>query len=163
MNEQRFDPELLTRHLAKHGVNFVVVGGVAATLHGSPMLTGDVDIAYERTKENLRRLATALVEVHARLRGVEENLPFVPEVPTLEAGSNFTFETDLGNLDCLGWIDGIDSYKSLSRNAVTMRLGRSDVMVASIDDLILMKRAAARAKDRDAIRYLEAIKEVLER
>jgi hypothetical protein len=159
VTQRRFDPEKILELLVKHRVRFVLVGGVAATLHGSPVLTADVDVAYERTKTNLRRLASALDEVHARLRGIEEDLPFRADAQTLDAGSNFTFVTDIGNLDCLGWVEGIASFAQLSEHAATMRLGRHTVLVASIDDLIAMKRAAGRGKDREAVAYLEALKE----
>lgn len=159
MSERRFDPEKILELLVKHRVRFVLVGGVAATLHGSPVLTADVDVAYERTMSNLRRLASALDEVHARLRGIDEDLPFRADARTLEAGSNFTFVTDIGNVDCLGWVDGIASFSQLSDRAESMRLGRHTVLVASLDDLIAMKRTAGRGKDREAIAYLEGLKE----
>lgn len=162
MKDTRFQPERLIHLLVKHQVRFVVVGGVAATLHGSAMITGDVDVAYERKKENLARLADALREAHADLRGVEEDLPFSPDQPTLQAGTNFTFITDLGNLDCLGWIEGIASYEALASHAVVMRIGDDDVQVASLDDLIAMKQAAGRSKDRIAVLELDEIKKMRE-
>lgn len=160
MTEPRFDPAAVTLLLSRHRVHYVVIGGVAATLHGSPVLTGDVDIAYERTRENIERLAEALAEVHARLRGVDEDLPFKPDAATLMSGSNFTFVTDLGNVDCLGWVEGIKSYEALSQRAIVVELSGESVKVASIDDLIAMKRAAGREKDRIGISHLETIKEM---
>lgn len=160
MTEARFQPEHVIRLLSQHNVRFVLIGGVAATLHGSPLVTFDVDVAYERTKENLTRLADALAEVHARLRGVEEDLPFKPDAQTLEAGTSFTFITDLGSLDCLGWAAGAESFAELEAHAVAMQLGSERVLVASLDDLIAMKRAAGRPKDRVAVMELEAIKEM---
>lgn len=155
-----FDPERLLAVLGRHGVQFVVVGGTAAGLHGSPMGTFDLDVAYERSKQNLKRLADALAEIHARLRGIEEVLPFKPDPKTLEMGSNFTFSTDFGPLDCLGWVEGVSSYRSLLEHAVRMELGKIEVLVASIDDLISMKRAAGRPKDQDGVRYLEEIRKM---
>ncbi len=159
MSAPRFDPERLTRLLAKHKVRFVVIGGVAATLHGSPLSTGDVDVAYERTKANLVCLAAALGEVNARLRGIDEDLPFSADARTLEGGSNFTFVTDIGNLDCLGWSQGVASFEALADRAVAMNVSGQRILVASLDDLIAMKRAAGRTKDHLALVYLEAIKE----
>jgi hypothetical protein len=159
MNELVFDPEMLTKKLLEHGVDFVVIGGVAATLHGSPVVTTDLDIAYERTADNLDRLAAALQEINARLRGVEEHLPFVPDARTLKSGSNFAFSTDLGDLDCLGWAAGRTSYDELRRGAVEMRLGRHTILAASIDDLIAMKEAAGRDKDQYGVMHLRAVKQ----
>ena len=76
MSTPRYDPERILKKLLQHNVRFVVIGGVAAALHGSPMLTADVDISYERSPGNLERLGAALAEMNARLRGVEEDLPF---------------------------------------------------------------------------------------
>lgn len=157
MTETRYDPERLLLVLAKQGVRSVVIGGVAATLHGSAMVTADLDIAYERTRENLARLAAALEEIGARLRGIEDDLPFKPDARALEAGQNFTFVTRLGNLDCLGWTEGVASYEDLAERAVPMTIGRATVLVASLEDLIAMKRAAGRPKDRLAVMELEEI------
>jgi hypothetical protein len=157
----RYDPEQILRKLLEHQVEFVVIGGVAAALHGSPMLTADVDISYKRTSENLARLAAALAEMNARLRGIEEDLPFQPDARALKSGSNFTFTTDLGDLDVIGWPDGISSYDALVRAALPMRIGRQEVLVASIDDLIRMKRAAGRPKDVAGALALEEVKRQL--
>ena len=161
MNGPRYDPERILRRLLQHDVRFVVIGGVAAALHGSPMLTADVDISYERSPENLERLAAALAEVNARLRGIDEDLPFEPDARALKSGSNFTFATDLGDLDVIGWPDGISSYDELVSAAVPMRIGRQEVLVASIDDLIRMKRAAGRPKDIAGALALEEVKRQL--
>lgn len=83
-------------------VSFVVVGGYAATLQGSTYLTQDLDICYERTSENLQRLAGALAPLHPRLRGAPDGMPFVLDQHTLKQGMNFTLETDAGDLDLLG-------------------------------------------------------------
>jgi predicted nucleotidyltransferase len=157
----RYDPERTLKKLLQHHVKFVVIGGVAAALHGSPMLTADVDISYERSPGNLERLAAALAEMNARLRGIEEDLPFDADARALESGSNFTFATDLGDLDVIGWPDGISSYAELVRAAVPMRIGRQEVRVASIDDLIRMKRAAGRPKDIAGALALEEVKRQL--
>jgi hypothetical protein len=155
-----YEPDRILEHLARRGVKFVLVGGLAATLHGSPVITADVDIVYERSKENLQRLADVLTELNARLRGVDDELPFKPDVETLEAGQNFTFVTDIGNLDCLGWPDGIRDYEELRRDAVELKLGERTVLAASIDDLITMKSASNRPKDREGVMYLKELKEM---
>jgi hypothetical protein len=157
-----YEPELIVQKLAEHGVRFILIGGLAATIHGSPMITGDVDIAYERSHENLARLAKALREINARLRGVNEQVPFKLDAKTLQVGSNFTFETDLGNVDILGWTDGVSDYETLMSHAVESVLGGQPVKVASVDDLIRMKKASNRPKDREGVMHLEAVKEMTE-
>ena len=161
MNAPRYDPERILKKLLEHGVRFVVIGGVAAALQGSPMLTADVDVSYERSADNLERLARALGEMNARLRGIDEDLPFEFDARALRSGANFTFVTDLGDLDVIGWPDGISSYDELAREAVPMRIGGREVLVASIDDLIRMKRAAGRPKDVAGALALEEVKRQL--
>src|SRR2546430_14524783 len=85
-----------------HEVKFVVVGGVSGNLHGSTTLTEDIDIAYARDRQNLERLAAALRDLGATLRGAPKELPFKLDAATLRAGLNFTFSTRLGPLDCIG-------------------------------------------------------------
>jgi len=87
-------PKLLqiAEHLQRHGVEFMVIGGQAAVLHGSPVPTFDVDFCYRRTAENLQRLAQALQELHPTLRGAPPDLPFLLDAQSLALGANFTFK-----------------------------------------------------------------------
>src|SRR5687767_4492919 len=85
--------------LLAHGVEFMVIGGQAAVLHGSPLPTLDIDLCYRRTAENLERLARALQDLHPTLRGAPPDLPFRLDAQSLALGANFTFTTDLGPLD----------------------------------------------------------------
>src|SRR6266508_392331 len=94
VSEPPFDPLAGLRALVERGVRFVLIGGYAAALRGSPMITGDVDICHARDRENLARLAAALQGLRARLRGGPPDVPFLLEAPTLEAGDHFTFATD---------------------------------------------------------------------
>jgi hypothetical protein len=158
MGEQ-FSPLDMLRVLDRHGVAFVLIGGVAARLHGSPSLTGDVDVCYDRRRENLERLAEALKELQARLRGVDEDLPFRLDAGTLAAGSNFTFVTVAGALDVLGEPAGTRGYDELVANAERMDVGGVEVLVADLDDLIRMKLAAGRPKDRVEVEILGALRE----
>jgi hypothetical protein len=100
------DFESLLRLLARERVEFIIVGGAAATVHGSSRLTQDLDIVYRRTSENLRRLAEALSPYRPYLRGAPTGLPFRLDAETLQRGLNFTLVTDLGDLDLLGEITG---------------------------------------------------------
>jgi hypothetical protein len=160
---QLFDPERIFETLRRHEVRYVLIGGWAARLLGSPTVTVDIDIAYARDPENLTRLAGALRELGASLRGVDGTLTLRLDARTLAAGGNFTFTTDAGDLDILAEPAGAPDYEALERTAQPMDLAGSRILVASIDDLIAMKRAAGRPKDRIEIEVLGALREEMER
>ena len=149
--------------LAKYRVGFVIIGGVAAGLLGSSSLTGDLDICYERSRENMRALAGALVELGATLRGVEPGLPFQLDAKTLELGDSFTFQTMAGPLDILGTPSGTGGFADLIRKAEDLQLGEVSAKLASLDDLIRMKRAAGRPKDRIELEILGALRDEIDR
>ena len=88
-----YDPIAALATLQRYGVEFVVIGGVAARLWGSPTMTNDVDICYSRDRGNLQRLAAALEDLDARLRDVDDDVPFRLDSTTLANGQNFTFTT----------------------------------------------------------------------
>jgi hypothetical protein len=156
----KFDPTRALRVLQQHGVNFIVVGGMAATALGSPSITFDLDICYERSPSNHARLAEALRELHASLRGAPAGLPFLLDGRTITNGDSFTFDTDVGPLDCLGTPAGTKGYADLLCNASEVDFPDGLVVrVAALDDLLRMKRAAGRAKDRIQVEILEALKE----
>jgi hypothetical protein len=157
-----FDPLEALRTLLAHGVRFVLIGGYAAAIRGSPMMTGDVDICHARDDENLERLAAALRTLDAGLRGAASDVPFRLDVPTLKAGNHFTFATSAGALDCLGTPAGTEGFADLDRRATDEDLDGLVVRVASLDDLIRMKRAAGRPQDRIAIEWLTALRDELE-
>jgi hypothetical protein len=156
-----FDPLDALRRLRKAGVEFVLIGGVAARLHGSPTLTRDVDICYSRDRSNAERLAKLLTRLHAGLRGIEDEVPFMLDGRTLLAGANFTFTTDVGDLDVLAIPAGTDGYDELAATAQEIDLGGFTVLVATLDDLIRMKRAAGRPKDRAEVEILAALRDEL--
>lgn len=160
----RYDPFAALAALRRHGVRFVLIGGYAGRILGSPTLTNDVDICHDRARDNLERLAVALAELGARLRGVEDDVAFVLDAETLEKGQNFTFDTSAGALDVLALPAGSNGYEGLRANAVEMDLGEGLVVhVCHIDDLIRMKRASARPKDRIELEVLAALREERER
>ncbi|MEO7443536.1 MAG: hypothetical protein ABIW46_08400, partial [Acidimicrobiales bacterium] len=129
--------------LVRHGVRFVLIGGLSGRAHGSPTITNDTDVCYARDRPNLEALAEALVELGAHLRGVDDDVPFRLDALTLERGLNFTFETSAGALDIVGLPAGVAGYEELAANAVEMDLGvGTPVRVCALDDLIRMKRAA---------------------
>jgi hypothetical protein len=137
--------------LERHGVDFVIVGGVAGNAHGSALATFDLDIAYARDKANLRRMVAALREIRVTLRGAPADLPFQLDVRTLANGANFTFDSEFGSFDILGAIEGIRDYESLRADAVVAKIGGGEMRIASIDHLIAMKRKANRPKDQLAV------------
>jgi predicted nucleotidyltransferase len=144
--------------LRSHDVRYLLIGGVAMRCHGSRYLTDDLDLYYARDAENLGRLAEALAPFHPRLRGVTEDLPFRWDTRTLRSGLNFTLTTDAGALDLLGEVPGADSFKALWDRATEVELLGTPVRVASLDDLIAMKRAAGREKDRGHLLELERLR-----
>jgi hypothetical protein len=148
--------------LYRHGVEFIVLGGEAAVLHGSPLATFDTDLCYRRTTENLARLATALREVHPTLRGAPPGLPFRLDAESLALGANFTFETDLGPLDLLGWVEPIGTYEQLLPRVETIEIGSSILQVIGLDDLIAIKQHIRRPKDQAVLYQLLAIRRVRE-
>lgn len=156
-----FDPVAMLEVLQRHGVRFVLIGGVAARIHGSPSLTGDLDLCHARDSDNLTRLSAALVEMGARLRGVDDDVPFRLDARTLAAGQNFTFATERGALDVLALPAGIRGYDELAANAIIVDVGGLEVAVADLDDLIRMKLAAGRPKDRVEVEILGALREEL--
>ena len=156
-----FQPEQAIGQLGRHGVQYVLIGGLAAITHGSPLVTQDIDICYDRSPENLERLAAALGELHAALRGADPGLPFRLDATTLRKGDTFTFETDLGWLDVIGTPTGTAGYEDLARTALPVEIFGYRVLIASIDDLIRMKRAAGRPKDLIELEHLGALRHEL--
>ncbi|MBI3928477.1 MAG: hypothetical protein HY319_23245 [Armatimonadetes bacterium] len=151
----------LLEALTRHRVRMVVIGGVAMVLHGSSHLTRDLDIAYGRNDENLKALVEALAPYSPRLRGAPEDLPFRWDARTLKAGLNFTLATSVGDVDVLGDAPGAPPFEEMLAHALDVDLGAMKVPIASLDDLIRMKRAAGRPKDRLHIMELEALKRLL--
>lgn len=144
-------------HLASHEVDFVVVGGIAAVLHGSERNTFDLDLCPAQDRDNLDALGRALVEIDARLRGIEEDVPFVPDGRSLRGMQVLTLATSLGPLDVLARPDGSPPYRSLLGRAKTVEVGSASIRFASIEDLLSMKRAADRPKDREDVERLEGL------
>ncbi len=161
-DETKFHPGAALEALVEHRVRFVLIGGLAARLHGSPSITRDIDICYARDGSNLERLTAALVELHARLRGAPVDVSFLLDARTLEIGDAFTFDTDAGRLDILGTPSGTTGFDELNANAVEMRLDLMAIRVSAIDDLIRMKRAAGRPQDLKEVEILGALRDELE-
>ena len=143
-----FDPFPIIEALSDADVDFVLIGGLAGGAHGSAYPTYDIDVMYARDRQNLERIARVLRELGATLRGAPPDLPFLLDADTLENGANFTFSTNLGVLDLLAFPTGAPPYEKVRDAAETIEIGGRDVRVASLDDLIAMKEAAGRVKDK---------------
>lgn len=151
-----FRPTALIAALVGADVDFVVIGGVAVVVQASPRFTRDLDISYATDTANLEKLGTLLVALGARLRGGEDDLPFMPDPRTLRHTQMLTLTTRDGDLDLLVDPPGSPGYPALRRHADLIDLDGNSVRIASLEDLIAMKRAAGRPQDRLDIESLEA-------
>ena len=151
-----FRPTALIGALVRAGVDFVVIGGVAVVLQAMPRFTKDLDICYSTAQDNLDTLGGVLVALEARLRGIPETVPFVPDGRTLRQTQIMCLTTPVGDIDLLVDPDGAPPYNTLSRRADVMDLGGHGVRIASIEDMLSMKRAAGRPQDVVDIESLES-------
>ncbi|MGI8783658.1 MAG: hypothetical protein ACR2L2_08435 [Acidobacteriota bacterium] len=147
----------LLRLLTTSGVEFILVGGLAATVHGSARLTQDIDAVYNRSEENLLRLTAALAGQNPYPRGAPPGLPFQWNVVTIRRGLNFTLSTELGDLDLFGEIAGGGTYENLLAHIIQIRVFELEVLCLDLPCLIRVKRASGRPRDLEVVAELEAI------
>lgn len=152
-----FQPEHILDVLGRHGVELVVVGGLAAALHGVPYVTFDIDVTPEPSRQNLDRLSTALTELGARIRTQDEpeGLPFGHDGASLQAGKVWNLVTTFGDLDLTMSPSGTRGFDDVVQGSTEVRLGRSSTRIASLETVIRSKRAADRLKDRAVLPLLE--------
>lgn len=160
MDDTSFQPAEILGALERHGVRYVVIGGLAATLHGSPVTTTDADICPARDRDNLGRLANALNELQARIRSadVPGGLLFACDAAFLsriEVALNLT--TRFGDLDISIVPSGTNGFEDLNQEAVSISLMGHAVTVASLEDVIRSKEAANRPKDQAALPTLRLL------
>ena len=153
------DFEALIHGLDAEQVRYVLIGGFAGTVLGSPRVTVDLDVVYARDDDNLERLVHALSPLSPYLRGAPPGLPFVLDVPTLQRGLNFTLTTSAGDLDLLGEVVGGGGYDALVERSTTVRVFDRQIRVVTLPTLIALKRAAGRPKDLEAIAELETLRD----
>lgn len=153
------DPERLVRTLAAYRVAYVLVGALAARLQGMPRMTADADITPEASPQNLTRLASALTELGARVHtdSIPEGLVFDCSAATLARGRIWNLTTEAGRLDLVFEPDGTSGYEDLEPDAVRIEVFDLTILVASIPQMIRMKRASDRPQDRQDVIVLEDI------
>jgi hypothetical protein len=158
---REFRPGEILACLRRHDVDFVLIGGLAGMALGSALPSFDVDIAYARDRQNLERLANALAELGATLRGAPAGLPFQLDAKTLANGAMFTFDTPHGSFDILSDPSGAPPYDQLRAAGRDLEIAGVVVRVASIDHLIAMKESTGRDKDRYMAREYRTLSDEL--
>ena len=143
--------------LVDAGVDFAIIGGWAALLHGAASATNNLDVCYSRQPENLKRLAGALAPFHPRLRGLPGDLPFVWDAATLHNGTNFKLWTDFGGIDLLAEVSGLGGFEEVKASSILVHVFDRDVWTLDLPSLIKAKRAAGREKDLRALPELEGL------
>jgi hypothetical protein len=141
--------------LERHGVAYVVVGGVAAVLQGAPVTTFDIDTLVKVDAENADRLIAALAALEARFR--EHGKPIQPTREDILAGGHLLLMTNSGPLDVLGFIGQAKRYEDVADAVETIDVGGLPVRVLSVEALIEDKKALGRDKDQAGLRLLEAL------
>jgi len=149
----------LLETLTSASVEFIIIGGFAATAHGSAHVTVDLDVVYQRTPENVERLASALEPLAPYLRGAPPGLPFRFNAETITRGLNFTLTTTAGDLDLLGEATGGGTYEGLLPRSEIRELLGLECRFVNLATLIHLKRSAGRPKDFERIAELEAIQQ----
>ena len=158
-----FDPERMFSALSDGGVRYILIGGMAAVLHGDVGVTVDIDVVPERTDENLQRLADALRGLGARIRteGEPEGLAFDCSAEffrNLSPDSIVNMTTEAGDLDVTFCPSGTSGFDDLHRDAIDIEVAdRLHILVASLEDVIRSKEAASREKDRLALPRLRRL------
>ena len=154
-----FDPQALLQVLHSHDVRYVLIGGLAAALHGSAMPTFDVDITPEASAGNLARLSEALTDLDARIRvdGIPDGLPFAHDATSLASMTMLNLVTRLGDLDIALEPAGADGYAQWEADAASVTVLGIPVQVASLESIIRSKEAANRSKDRLQLPMLRAL------
>lgn len=152
------DKALLAR-LHQHGVEFVLIGGVCGVMHGSGLLTVDLDVCCRFGSVNLRRLESALRDLHPWHRLTTNQLPFVLTDELCLSLKNLYLQTDLGKLDCLGEVLGVGDYEAALRRSVEFNMSFGPIRMFDLETLILSKAATGRDKDKYALPVLHALAE----
>lgn len=159
-----FDPTRICEILNDEGVAYVIVGGFASLIHGSPLPTQDIDVLPSRRADNLDRLGRALRRMNAMIRTAGDPVPapidgpFLANMPVM-----LNLVTDLGDLDLtFSPSGGLGGFEEWSAHALSVEIAEGlCVRIAALDDIIDSKRAANRPKDQMALPYLESLRDEL--
>jgi hypothetical protein len=162
VTERPFDPFTMLAALRRHDVDFVVIGAIAAIAQGYPLTTRDLDVTPSTEATNVDRLADALRELGALLRTPSEPVEFPIDASYLAEVPSWTLVTPLGELDVLFEPTGTQGYADLRRDALELTLG-VPVLVASLRDIIRMKEASLRDKDKAQLPALRRTLEIVRR
>lgn len=159
------DPQCLFTVLDEHGVDYVLIGGLAAVLHGSTAMTNDADILPSAETDNLERLSAALGELAARLRvdGIPDGVPFDAHPSLIASMAMLNMTTKCGDLDLTFTPTGLDGYVGVRDRAVTFEVGGIHIHVAALADIIASKEATGRPKDHATLPILHALQEEIDR
>ncbi len=149
--------------LTARGIRFVVIGGVAATIHGSARFTNDLDLCYDTAQDNIRLLVALLIEWHAYMRGVEPGLPFFMDERAFRMTPVMTLTTDKGALDLLDRVPGVGVYTDAMAKSEVVTIGKTEFRALTLDALIDSKRAVRRKKDLEQLIELDAIRALRKR
>jgi len=152
------DKALLAR-LCQKRVEFVLIGGVCGVMHGSGLLTVDLDVCCRFGSANLRRLESALLDLHPGHRLTPNKLPFALTDELCSSLKNLYLQTDLGKLDCLGDVLGVGDYEAALNHSVEFKMSFGPIRLLDLETLIVSKEAAGREKDKYALPVLRALAE----
>lgn len=153
----------LLRRLTDSGVDYVLIGGLAAAAHGCSLLTQDVDVCIRLGAENLKRLQDALRDLDPSHRMAKTPLPFEHDAGTLASFKNLYLQTRLGQLDCIGEVLGVGDFSTVKNESVEIDLNGTPCRVISLDALIVAKSTMSRERDRLAAAQLRKIKSMCEK
>jgi hypothetical protein len=153
--------ENLLARLIEHQVEFVLVGGFAATTYGSTMLTQDVDVCMCFSPDNLMRLQDALADLHPVHRMTPQRLPLRLTPEACSELNNLYLDTDFAQLDCLGAIQGVGDFQQVKEHSIELSLPVGPCRVLSLDALIRSKEVMGRPRDRESLLQLRAIRQRL--
>lgn len=153
------DFEKILKHLIKNEVEFILIGGFAASVYGVTLLTYDIDICISFTKENTEKLLRAFEDYNPIIRGRDISLRDKADI--LSELKNLYLITDLGPIDILGSVAGLGHFNDILPYTINLELFNMKCKVLDIDALIKSKKAMKRPKDKETILQLKAIKEKL--
>jgi predicted nucleotidyltransferase len=149
--------EIILAALTARGIRFVVIGGIAATVHGSTRFTNEIDLCYDAAPDNVERLIELLVEWRAYLRGVEPGLPFILDARTFRTTPMMTLTTTMGAIDLLDVVPGVGDYAEAVAASETARVGATEFRTLTLEALIASKKAVRRKRDIEHLIELEAL------